>query len=187
VVNADLDGVGDAGGELGGDVGQGGGDLGGEGLGERRGGVVLGLEGVLDGGDLTGLDDEVGLAVEGGDDTLDLVGQVLDGAGEGQGISVGKVVAAVDGLDGAVDAVDERVGGALDAGGVAAAVAVDGSAERVDLGGDALDDLSRRRLALGRGSNGSGGQSQSEQASELHGAGGLFKVCKGGLLSFVCI
>jgi hypothetical protein len=172
VVNAALDGSGNTGGELGGDFLKSGGDLGGEGLGKGGGGIVLGLEGGLDLRDNTSLDGEVGLSVEGGDDTVNLVDQVLDGASEGESVRVGEVRAAVDGVDGRVDGRDEGVGSILDAADVATTVAVDGGAESSDLLSDASDELVRGGLALGGGSNGSGGQSQSEQAGELHGAGG---------------
>lgn len=171
-VDAALDGAGDAGGELVGNVGQSLRDLGGESVGEVGRGVVLLVKRLLDLAAGAGRDELVLLVDDLGDHGVDLVGQVLDGGSQGQGVRGAELGAGVDLLDSIVDGADERVRGVLDGGRVAAAEVGDGRVERRDLAGDGVDDFRGGRLALGGGSQGSsGGQSHGEEAGELHDDG----------------
>lgn len=175
-----LDGVGDTGRELVGEVLERLGNLGGDGIGETVGGGLLLLEGGEDLSTGVGLDDLVLLAVEVLDGGLDLLGQVLDGAGKAEGIAGAELIRVLGLVGTLLDGRDKIIGGVLDLGDVAAAVGVDGALEVIDLVADvrddaghggqvALDDAGLTGNTSGSGEDAAGqAQGQEGEGSELH-------------------
>lgn len=133
--------------------------------------VVVGLRA------LAGLDDEALLAVQLVDDGRDLVLEVVDGAGESQGVTAAKGGRAADLSVAVVDGRHQSVGGLLDLGDVATVVSLDSGAQGVDLGAnagkDAGDGGEVALLNRGGRSEGAGGEAEGEDGDdgELHDDG----------------
>lgn len=173
-----LNGVGDTGRQGASDARQRGRDLGGDGIGQVLGSSVLLLQLSVDSG-TSPSGHEVGFLrnqiINGG---LHLLGEILNGASDGESISGAELRSSVDSGDTRVNLGDQGGRGGLDFGGVASRVRVDGRVKRLNLGvnvgKDARDGssvtLDEGRLASNLGGVGhdTGGQQSEQGSGELH-------------------
>lgn len=172
-INTLLDSIRDTLGEGGGDGLDVVGDLGGQGSGKSLGGGLLGLEGLVGLGTGLGGDDLLLLGDESVDGVGDIRDQALDGGGQLESIDICKLSLALDSDDGVLGGGDDIIRCGLDLVNAATAVGVDGTIERLHLGGDVGDDtgdgLDIALDSWGSDDGAAEGQAQSQEGGgELH-------------------